>query len=328
MSAGLALAALLVAARPAQAALTFCNESSYLLEAAVAEETAAGLRVAGWIRMDPGDCATAIDGTLGPGRYYAFARTRPAHGAGHQLTAGGRVLCVDAGDFELIGANACAGRGLRRAEFARIETGGAADWTATFEEDGSLDREGARVAGVQRLLTELGYKPGQIDGRPGGRTTRAIREFQKTSGLARDGAITTGLYRALETAAEARLRRIGFHFCNETQYLVWAAIGYRQAEEWRSNGWIRVAPDACAPAIADVLDEPVYYAYAEAVTDTGQTATRAGVPMIWGGDRTFCTKPTMFFIRGRTGCMERGYDRMSFKEIRVGEADAHVFRLR
>ena len=102
----------------------------------------------------------------------------------------------------------------------------------------------------------------------GWRTTRAIREFQKANGLARDGAITAGLYRALETAAEARLRRIGFLFCNETRYPV------------------------------------------------------------WGSDRTFCTKPTMFFIRGRTGCMERGYDRMSFKEIRVGEADAYVFRLR
>lgn len=319
---------MLAGPRPAHAVLEFCNESSYLLETAVAEEVEDGIRVAGWTRIDPGACETVIDDDLDQRGYYAFARTRPAHGASRRLTSGDRMLCVDTGDFDFVIANGCTDRGLQKVEFSRIETDGAADWVATFAEGGPFDLARARVAGVQRLLRELGYEAGSIDGHTGGRTTGAIREFQEANGLTRDGDISDDLYLALEAAAQRRLRRSGFHFCNDTERLVWAAIGYRRSEEWQSSGWIRVPAGACAPAITSALDEPVYYAYAEAVDDAGETATRAGVPMVWGGDRGFCTKPTRFFIKGRTNCAARGYDETPFQEINVSDAETYTFRLR
>ncbi len=328
----LAVAAVLLAVvarpAPAQAGLTFCNESSYLLTSAVAYEQDGGWFVEGWFEMDPGECKEAVGGDLGDQAYYAFARTRPAHGASRRLTAGDLMLCVDSGDFSFLSSDGCTGRGLQKVEFAEIDTHGEEDWTATFAEGGTFDDKRARVAGAQRLLRELGYEPGSVDGYTGGRTTGAIRDFQKANGLKVDGEIDGALFAGLEAAAERRLRENGFHMCNDTDRLVWAAIGYRQADEWRSSGWIRVPARSCAAAISSALDEPVFYAYAEAVTEDGEVASRGNVPMIWGGDRTFCTKPTRFFIRGRTNCGARGYDEVPFQEVNVGEEKTYTLRLR
>lgn len=315
-------------AAPAQAALEFCNRSSYLLDAASAHQVDEGYLVQGWFQLNPGDCKTIITDKLGEQEIYAFARTRSAHGASRRLTSGDRMLCIDTADFNFVSADGCTGRGLQKVEFARIETDGRADWTATFAESGNYDEKRARIAGVQRLLRELGHEPGSVDGFSGGRTTRAIKEFQKAAGQTQDGKINKKLFTALEAAGEQRQRRTGFHFCNDTQQLVWASIGYRQSDEWRSSGWIRVPAGNCAPAMTSALDEPVYYAYAEAVTDGGDVAKRNDVPLVWGGDRTFCTKPTRFFIRGRTNCAARGYDEVPFQEVPVDKAETYTMRLR
>lgn len=318
-----------VFAAPAQAGLEFCNRSSYLLDAASAHEVEQGVLVQGWFEINPGDCATVIGEDLSGGEYYAFARTRGAHGASRRLTSGDRMLCIDVADFSFVSANGCTGRGLQKVEFARIDTEGNSDWKAVFSESGNYDDKRARTAGVQRLLRELGYEPGSVDGFSGGRTTRAIKDFQKANGLTRDGKINSALFTSLEAAGEKRQRRSGFHFCNDTELLVWAAIGYRKSDEWRSSGWIRVPAGNCAPAITSKLDEPTYYAYAEAVTDGGDVARRNDVPLIWGGDRTFCTKPTRFFIRGRSNCAARGYDEVPFQEVTLQEGtETHTMRLR
>ncbi len=313
---------------PAHAALEFCNRSSYLLDAASAQEVEGGWRVKGWVKLNPGQCREVVSGALGEGEYFAFARTRQAHGASRRLTSGDRMLCIDTGDFDFVSANGCTQRGLQKVEFARIDTQGRAEWTATFAESGNFDNKRARIAGAQRLLRELGYEAGAVDGFSGGRTTRAIKEFQAANGLAASGEVNATLFAALEAAGERRQRRSGFHFCNDTQLLVWAAIGYRQSDEWRSSGWIRVPAGNCAPAMTSALDQPVYYAYAEAVGENGEIATRNSVPLVWGGDRTFCTKPTRFFIGGRTNCAARGYDEVPFQEVDVSGAETYTMRLR
>ena len=51
--------------------------------------------------------------------------------------------------------------------------------------------------------------------------------------------------------------------------------------------------------------------------------------MVWGGDRTFCTKPTRFFIRGRSNCAARGYDEVPFQEVMLEKGtETHTMRLR
>ena len=51
----------------------------------------------------------------------------------------------------------------------------------------------ARVAEAQRLLTRLGYDPGDADGVYGSRTEEAVRTFQRRMGAAADGRISDGL---------------------------------------------------------------------------------------------------------------------------------------
>ncbi len=58
----------------------------------------------------------------------------------------------------------------------------------------------ATVAQVQRMLGELGYSPGPVDGVMGKRTTIALKHFQVDAELAVDGVITTAVLAQLRAA--------------------------------------------------------------------------------------------------------------------------------
>lgn len=60
------------------------------------------------------------------------------------------------------------------------------------------------VMQAQELLTELGYGPGPVDGRPGAQTSRAVRTFQQEVGMQPDGRITEGL---IERLTEVMIQR-------------------------------------------------------------------------------------------------------------------------
>jgi peptidoglycan hydrolase-like protein with peptidoglycan-binding domain len=51
---------------------------------------------------------------------------------------------------------------------------------------------------MQRRLTELGYKPGPVDGKPGQRTTNALKKFQREHKLPATGTLDVATIRALE----------------------------------------------------------------------------------------------------------------------------------
>lgn len=53
---------------------------------------------------------------------------------------------------------------------------------------------------IQQLLTDLGYDPGPVDGKPGKRTRTAIRAFQQAEGLAADGKPSAALLDQLRAA--------------------------------------------------------------------------------------------------------------------------------
>ncbi len=57
---------------------------------------------------------------------------------------------------------------------------------------------------MQRLLSELGFDPGPIDGQPGPKTKQAIRDFQKTRGLTVDGEDSPRLVGQLRAALKQR----------------------------------------------------------------------------------------------------------------------------
>ncbi|AHY45804.1 N-acetylmuramoyl-L-alanine amidase [Rubrobacter radiotolerans] len=60
---------------------------------------------------------------------------------------------------------------------------------------------GADVVELQRMLNDLGFDPGAVNGLLDARTTRAVREFQKNAGLQPDGVVDAGVFKVLGTYA-------------------------------------------------------------------------------------------------------------------------------
>lgn len=73
---------------------------------------------------------------------------------------------------------------------------------ATLPQDVVLRRgdEGPEVSQVQAVLVELGYLEGNVDGKFGPDTQQAVRDFQKSAGLAEDGIVGPATLAALSNA--------------------------------------------------------------------------------------------------------------------------------
>ncbi|MDP8952152.1 MAG: peptidoglycan-binding protein, partial [Actinomycetota bacterium] len=64
---------------------------------------------------------------------------------------------------------------------------------------------GADVAELQRMLNDLGFDPGAVNGVFDERTARATREFQHNAGLIPDGVVDAGVFKVLKTYAAQTL---------------------------------------------------------------------------------------------------------------------------
>jgi N-acetylmuramoyl-L-alanine amidase len=64
---------------------------------------------------------------------------------------------------------------------------------------------GADVVGLQKMLNDLGFDPGAVNGLFDVRTARAVRDFQKNAGLQDDGVVDAGEFKFLDTYAAQSL---------------------------------------------------------------------------------------------------------------------------
>ncbi len=64
---------------------------------------------------------------------------------------------------------------------------------------------GADVQELQRMLNDLGFDPGAVNGLFDERTARATREFQRNAGLMPDGVVDEGVFKVLRTYAAQTL---------------------------------------------------------------------------------------------------------------------------
>src|SRR3954470_14020969 len=64
---------------------------------------------------------------------------------------------------------------------------------------------GADVTELQRMLHDLGFDPGAVNGLFDERTTRAVKEFQRNAGLVPDGVVDDGVFKVLRTYAAQTL---------------------------------------------------------------------------------------------------------------------------
>jgi N-acetylmuramoyl-L-alanine amidase len=64
---------------------------------------------------------------------------------------------------------------------------------------------GVDVMELQRMLNDLGFDPGAVNGLFDERTTRALKEFQRNAGLTSDGVADDGVFKTLKTYAAQTL---------------------------------------------------------------------------------------------------------------------------
>ncbi|MGX1308007.1 putative membrane protein [Amorphus suaedae] len=121
-------------------------------------------------------------------------------------------------------------------------------------------------------------------------------------------AATIGM--AAPAAADLRL-------CNKTDDQVGVAVGYKNAENWVSEGWWNLPAQSCEVLLEGPLSARFYYLYALDYVQGGE----------WAGSAFMCTREKEFTITGIEDCLARGYERTGFVEIDTGEQSSWTVHL-
>ncbi|CEJ11342.1 hypothetical protein BN1110_01630 [bacterium YEK0313] len=304
----------LVALAPAAAETRLCNRTSLVTEAAigvVASDTAA---TRGWFRLDPGQCRAILTTAEPAGKLFLHTRavTEPA-GAG--LGPAGAVrLCVGEGDFLVAAALACRDPRHRLAGFTEMRPTVVDGIAVLFlSEEADYDLPQARRAGIQRLLTRMGYDPGPIDGLEGPRSEQAVKAFLADRHLAPDSAGAPDFFDTLIAALKAG-EGPGFAWCNDSGFRVMAALGVEEGGQVVTRGWYRIEPGACLKPPVDPAARRVY-SYGEAVDAQGRPVLISGKPLTYGGEVGACIRPAEFEIAGASDCAAHGATQAAFLEV-------------
>lgn len=315
LPAALGLVAALAWTAPAEAQLTLCNRTSFVLDAALGIEADGATATRGWFRLDPGQCRAVVSGDMAVDHLLLHARALPVYGGEAFAQDGQRELCVEDGDFLIAAATRCAGAGRRAARFAEVAPKPAEGGpTAALTEDADYALDAARLAGLQRLLVLAGYDPGPVDGVAGPRTDQALAQLIGDRRLPADTAQAPALFERLVAAAEAAEGR-GLTWCNDTRHAVMAALGEDDRGAIVTRGWWRVEPGRCLKPEVDLRRARRLFSFAEAVGPDGAVATAGGRALAWGGAVQLCTRPSRFELRDHADCAARGLEARGFLAV-------------
>ncbi|BAF86442.1 protein of unknown function [Azorhizobium caulinodans ORS 571] len=108
-----------------------------------------------------------------------------------------------------------------------------------------------------------------------------------------------------------------FRLCNRTQSRVGVAIGYKEGENWATEGWWNIAANSCETLLRGDLVARFYYLYAVDYDQGGE----------WSGKAFMCTRDKEFTIRGVEDCLARGFDRTGFLEVDTKEQKGWTVQL-
>lgn len=318
----IAAAALSLAATGADAKYSLCNKTSYALSAAIGSVEGDRLATRGWWRLRPGQCKVVLTEQTNPGRYFVYAEAIPGHRGPLRTWSGDTPLCVEtSGFFNLRNQEVCRDDPTRQRPFFDVEVTAAAggNWQTDFAEAASFTVYSAEVAGVQRLLYDIGKEIGAIDGSLGRTTQRLIVQYRKEKNLGDSAAIDDELIDALIEDANAREAKLGFFYCNRTDEVLWTAIAIPgESGVYNSKGWWRLEPAECAKVVKGQLSRDHYYVYA--ASDDGRNERRLA-----GGDRAFCVNAVKFEASNETSCADQELDEAVFKRVDIGGAASATF---
>ncbi len=305
MFAGIVGAAL--AAGPAAAEMHLCNQTSYVLYAAIgfpagSGAPANGMATRGWTRIAPGDCALTVREPLAQPIYFIYARSSQAHSGPSRAWGGPYRLCAKDTDFSLQTPNGAPSCGVDDAftmPFAAIATHKRQSWTMTFTESPAINTfYAAQQAGLARLLGDIGYKGdlGAMDAHAG-----ALAKLRAQLKLPAN-ASPDELFAALETEALRDSAPAGYSICNDADSVIWAALGMQSGTNVVSRGWWKISPGGCAKAIAEPLNTDRIFLLAE----------KHGNNHLVSGPQKFCVTDVEFEIYGNQRCAARGLTEAGF----------------
>jgi len=305
----IALGAGSVLPTPAQAQFEYCNNTSFYLFTALGHEARNGdIRTEGWWLVRPGECRIVEAEPLSGGTYFTYAESHPAHQGGIRTWGGRSRLCTNRGLFTIDEQSNCFRQRFEPREFARIEIGEETEWTTNLTESNDYQPEAARHAAAQRMLNEIGYDAGSVDGYLGRRTRRAIESFADDAGVRSSEIVSNGLLDALIAHAVESQELAGYQFCNRTSMELYAAMGYTEDDAWRTEGWWALAPGTCTKALNETLPAEQIYTYAVGYTTNGDQVE-------FGGDYPLCAGDQAFEIVGNVDCESRGYVTIGFERV-------------
>ncbi|HEX4302615.1 MAG TPA: DUF1036 domain-containing protein [Rhizomicrobium sp.] len=301
---------LLALASPAQAAMTVCNRTSYVQYVAAAAAVNGDALSQGWTRVAPGSCHVVLPGDLTASTYYLYAKSSQAHAGAARAWGGAVNICVKDTNFTArnrLSALSCDSDDFFQLPFAVVDTHRLKSWTATLSESPALATlPQAQLAGLKRLLHDIGYPLGAIDGKPDPATDKATADFRKRLRLAATATIDD-LFDALETEALKTATPAGFSVCNDTAKSVAAALGQKARNDWISHGWWKIAAGSCAKLADNLLGLDSMFLFVQKI----------GGPPLVGGPNKFCVADIEFDIQGRGRCASRGLTETGFAEMRV-----------
>jgi uncharacterized membrane protein len=288
----------------------YCNRTSFAINVAVGvlDEKKAQWRTRGWWTIYPGDCKPIIRGKLNPTAYFTYARTHFVHQGPMRMWGGSHMLCVGRGQFQASsdGTGIC-GPGLEAQGFARIDTKGRPSWRTTLVESDALkSKEQAKVAGLQRLLTDLSIYAGPADGTAGEGFRQSLADARTQYGYPANEDPAQTYLKLMAEAAKVQ-SKTGLTFCNRSASAIWVALGLEDEGRKQSRGWWRIQSGQCEKVIKDRLTKR--YLFAHASNDKG------GSEGAWAGKYPFCTKDAVFEMEGGENCESRGGERTGFFAI-------------
>lgn len=314
----LTLAGIVALAPPAQAALTLCNRTSYILYAATSALQSPRSETTGWTRIAPGDCQLTRKEPLTAETYLVHARSSIAHSGPARAWGGAVPVCVKDGNFTIRrgAAQASCGADTFPLSFAPLDNRGKSVWTMHFDEKPVLTLTQAQLAGVKRLLKDNGYKIARIDSKPDKVTGAALKNFRERMGFA-DSDGNTELFNALEREARKTIAPAGYTVCNEAKDVLMVALAQDDGGKTVSRGWWTVDPGACAKAITTPLSSEAVFLLAQ---------RKAGGSLVTGPQR-FCVTQAAFEISGAGNCGTRGLAEAGFARTLTKGMSGYVARI-
>lgn len=165
----------------ANARLEVCNNTDLVLMVVVGYDTT-NQRTAteGWWRVYPGKCEVPVDVAFLEGSYFVHAESNPRSTMPDDAFAWGdeKRLCVKLSDFRIPNGTECGADNVS-ISFNRISK----NWrnlnvvNINHTNRSYENRFRTQVAGVQRMLSIIGYDVGDIDGVIGEKTAEALNEI-------------------------------------------------------------------------------------------------------------------------------------------------------